>query len=203
MQTFEFKPALMRGRDNWTLDSGLVTHNGEPFCSLERVTAARYAEMSVKHTHSEWFELTVPGRVHRVSCNMPAGDDSNRQFRALCAAVLTDLVERKPDLQVTIGAGGAIRWAMFIIGAVAAVFGLIVLASIGLGAIRDAKVGFALVFSLGFVAFGAWLAWSYRPWAPPLLLPVSVARDLLSRLSVNEQPATAEKGGKNPEQDKR
>lgn len=190
MQTFEFKPAVLRSRSHWTLDSGLLTRNGQPFCDLGQVTQARYAEMSVRRTHSEWFELGYPGGRHRIACNMWPGDPHNTEFRKLCAAILSKLADRKPDLQVVIGAGGGVRWAMFLIGALSALFGLGVLLSIFMGGVNDGKVAFALLFSSGFILFGVWLGWAYRPWAPPLLMPVSAARDMLLRLAMDEKPAT-------------
>ena len=195
MQSFEFKPALMRGRTHWTLDSGQVTKNGEPFCSLDRVTGARFAQMTVKRSHSEWFELVIPGGHHRITCNMYPGDESNLQFRALCAAVLDDLARRKPDMQVAIGAGGGIRWAMFIIGLVAGLFGLAVMLLTATGAVRESKALFAILFGLGFAAFGAFIGWSYRPWAPPELISVADARDMLSELAAHGDPSSAEQDG--------
>ena len=189
MQTFEFKPAVLRSRSNWTLDSGLLTRDGQPYCDLGQVTGARYAEMSMQKSHSEWFELNYPGGRKRIACNMWPGDPHNTEFRKLCGAVLSELADRKPELQVVIGAGGAVRWAMFLIGAVAALFGLAVLLSIFMGGVNDGKVAFALLFSGGFILFGVWLGWSFRPWAPPLLVPVSAARDMLSRLAMDEKPS--------------
>lgn len=192
MKHFEFKPALMRGRNHWTLDSGLLTRNGEPFCDLGRVIRARFAEMTVRYTHSEWLDLYFEGGRHRISCNMPSGDESNTQFRALGGAILSELAERKPDLQVAIGAGGTIRWAMFIIGLLAGVTGLVFAGAALGGGVRESKTLFATLFGGGFILFGGLLAWRYRPWAPPLLLPVKAAGDMLARLALNDQPASTE-----------
>lgn len=189
MQTFAFKPAVLRRRTNWILDSGMLTRNGELFSDLGRITGVRYAEMSMRRSHSEWFELSFPGGRHRIPCNMWPGDENNTEFRKLCAAILSELAERKPDLQVVIGAGGAVRWSMFLIGLLAALFGLVVFLAVFAGGVRESKAAFALLSGGGFILFGVWLGWSYRPWVPPRVMGVSAARDMLSRLAMDKQPA--------------
>ena len=199
VQSFEFKPALMRGRDNWTLDAGFLTRNGELFCSLDNVAGVRFAQLSARHTHSSWLDLTLEDRKERISCNLPPGDESNSQFLALAAAILADLETRKPDLKVAFGAGGAVRIAMFAIGLLALVFGLIVWIILANGGVRESRALMAFLFAGGFVLFGGGLAWSYRPWAPAAMVPVETARLLVAGLALDDQPEQGQDDGEAPE----
>lgn len=203
VQSFEFKPALMRGRNNWTLDAGFLTRNGELFCSLDNITGVRFAQMRVRYTHSAWLDLAFAGGRHRITCNMPPGDESHSQFLTLVTSILDELSDRKPDMQVAMGAGSGVRWAMFLIGVFAALFGLAFLLITASGGVRESKALFAYVFGSGFTAFGVGLAWVYRPWAPPALLPVALARELIARLSLDHDPTETEADRHNPEDDKR
>ena len=199
VQSFEFKPALMRGRDNWTLDAGFLTRNGELFCSLDNVAGVRFAQLSARHAHSSWLDLTLEDRKERISCNLPPGDENNAAFLGLATAILADLEVRKPDLQVAFGAGGAVRIAMFAIGLVALAFGLVVWIILANGGVRESRALMAFLFAGGFVLFGAGLAWSYRPWAPPAMVPVETARLLVAGLALDDQPEQDEDGGEDPE----
>ncbi|MGB3627072.1 MAG: hypothetical protein WA989_14670 [Henriciella sp.] len=202
MQSFEFKAALLAGRKQWTLDSGLITKDGEPFCDLGRVDRALFAEMTVRYTHSEWFDLFHGRTRYRITCNLPDGDEHNMEFKRLVSAITTELAARDPDLPVAFGAGGGERKAMFTIGLLAFVFGAIILAALMMGGVRDSKAMFAMLFGGGFVLFGALTGWTSRPWASLPSLPASTAREIFARLAVQEDPSSAEPKGEGPEQDK-
>jgi len=189
----------MRGRDNWTLDAGFLTRNGELFCSLDNVVGVRFAQMTARHVHSSWLDLTLEDRRERISCNLPPGDENNTAFLGLTAAILEDLETRKPGLQVAFGAGGAVRMAMFAMGLVALVFGLVVWIILANGGVRESKALMAFLFAGGFVLFGGGLAWSYRPWAPPAMVPVETARLLVTGLALDEQPEQGEDASEQPE----
>ena len=120
----------------------------------------------------------------------------------LCVAALDNLAVRNPDLKVMFGAAGAVRWSMFGIGIAALAFGVIIALIAGSGGVNDGKALGAFVVGGAFVVFGAGLAWSYRPWAPPALLPVKTARDLLERLSLSRHPKGAEDGEEEDEDGK-
>ena len=202
VQSFEFKTALLSGRDNWTLDGGFLTRNGELFCSLDNVKRARFAQMTVRYSHSSWLDLHFGDRRQRITCNMHPGDDSHEAFLSLSAAILDELAARKPGMQVAFGAGGAIRWTMFLIGVAALVFGLGIFAAALMGGVGDDKRLFAMIFGGGFALFGAGLGWNYRPWAPPVTLSVDRARDVVAQLALDAEPQPAQDDGEQPEQDK-
>lgn len=202
VQSFEFKTALLSGRDNWTLDAGFLTRNGELFCSLDNVKRARFAQMTVRYSHSSWLDLHFEDRRQRISCNMHPGDESNREFLSLCSAILSDLATRKPGMSVAFGAGGGVRLAMFVIGVVALVCGLGMVMAAAMGGVREERVLFAMVFGGGFALFGAALGWTYRPWAAPVTLPIGTARDVLAGLALDSEPQAGEDQGEQPEQDK-
>ena len=110
MQSFEFKPALLRGRDNWTVDSGMLTCNGELYLSFADVTSLHFGEMTVRQTHSAWLDIETSETRHRIGCNAPRGDQNSEQFLALCQAIVADVSEKKPDLAMKVGVGGGARW---------------------------------------------------------------------------------------------
>lgn len=200
MQGFAFKPAVLRGGDNWTIDSGMLTRNGELYCSFANVKSARFAQMSTNRTHSAWLDLQTDLRNNRIGCNMPPGSADYVAFISLCTAVFEQLDQQEPKPPVAIGAGGGVRWSMFILGILTAIFGLF-MAIMGLaGAVnRGTELG-AIGGGCAAIVFGGWLGWSFRPWAPPLLLGPSVARDYVARLAPQDEPAKAEQQGEAPEQ---
>lgn len=202
VQRFEFKPAAMRDRNNWTLDGGFLTCNGELFSDLNAITSARFAELQVRQTYSAWLDLTYEEGRHRIACNMPRGDKNHTAFMQLSAAILSELAERKPDMKVTFGAVGAVRWAMFLIGFAAALFGVAILAFMMSGGSDPGEGLFVMIFGGAFLLMGTVIAWSFRPWAPPALLPVARARDLVVRLTVDQHPASGEDESEQPEEDK-
>ena len=202
VQRFEFKPALMRERNNWTLDGGFLTCNGELFSDLNAITSARFAELHVRHTYSTWLDLNYEGGRHRIACNMPPGDKNHTAFLQLTAATLSELAERKPDMKVTFGTVGAVRWALFLIGFAAGLFGLGILAFMLSGGTDRGDGLFVFLFGGAFLLFGGAMAWIYRPWAPPATLPVTRARDLVSRLALHHKPESGEDESEQPEEDK-
>jgi hypothetical protein len=199
MQSFEFKPALLRGRNNWTLDSGMLTRNGELYCSLATIEAARFAEITTSRTHSAWLDLYVGGRRLRIGCNYPRGDAHNRQFMGLSEAIFSGLEAIRPDVRVAIGAGGGARWAMFLIGAGTALFGMFMLVSGLLGQVNSEAGIFAVLAGLGAAALGVWMGWSFRPWAAPATLPVSAARQYVAQLNPKQGPEPTKQTGQPPE----
>lgn len=203
MQGFEFKPALLRGRDNWTIDSGMLTRNGELYCSFANVKAARFAQMTTSRNHTAWLDLKTDRRRNRIACNFHPASQDYQAFNTLCLAIMDELDRAVPDTRVAIGAGGGVRWSMFILGLLTAVFGVF-MTGMGLaGRVNDGTVLFAAMFGLGAVAFGLWLGWTFRPWAPPLTLSPSEARSYLARFSAEQQPAETEEQGEAPEQPER
>ncbi|WP_084395679.1 hypothetical protein [Henriciella aquimarina] len=202
IQSFEFKPALMRGRDNWTLDGGFLTKNGELFCDLGRIESARFAEMASQRVYTAWLDLYQGDGRHRIACNLRRPSEHNQQFMSLAASVLENLAAREPDMPVAFGAGSGVRWAMFLIGLLAGLFGLGLWASVAMGGTAQDETLFVLLFGGLFVVFGAGLGWAYRPWAPPRMLSASAARDLVRRFAANAGPQKGKDQGEDPEQDK-
>lgn len=192
MQGFEFKPALLRGRDNWTIDSGMLTRNGELYCSFANVTDARFAQMATSRNHTAWLDLQTDRRRNRIACNFPPASPDYQAFNALCLAVMEELESHKPGMRVAIGAGGGVRWSMFILGLLTMAFGVFMMGMGLAGRVNDGTVMFSAGFGLGAIALGAWFCWSFRPWAPPMTLSPSETRGYLARFSSKDEPAGAE-----------
>lgn len=190
MKSFEFKPALLRERNSWTIDSGMLTRNGELYCSLANVQHAQFGELSVKQTTNAWLDLNTETVGHRIVCNAPSGDPNREQFLALCRDLLGELSQIKPDMPVSIGVGGAARWSLFLIGVVAALFGLVMMGFSGQA--NQDKFLFALGAGAGFTLFGAVLAWAFRPWVAPKKMSPSDARDHVAARALHGDPAAAE-----------
>ncbi|WP_018146624.1 hypothetical protein [Henriciella marina] len=193
MKSFEFKPALLRERNNWTIDSGMLTRNGELFCSLANVQHAQFGDLSVKQTTNAWLDLNTGTAGHRIDCTAPPGDPDREQFLSLSRAILEELSQIKPEMSVSIGVGGAARWSLFLIGVIAALLGLALMGFSG-EASPDLFV-VALGAGGAFTIFGAVLAWAFRPWSAPKKMIPSDARDHVAARSLNSNPATAEQDG--------
>lgn len=200
MQSFEFKPALLRGRDNWTVDSGMLTCNGELYLSFANVTGLHCGELSARQTHSAWLDIETGGTRHRIGCNAPRGDQNNEQFLALCRAIVTEVAEVRPDLTMKVGVGGGARWTLFLLG-----LAMIVAGIVGMAFSQEARRGmelFSLAAGGGFALFGLLLAFMWRPGAGIRKLDLDEARAQLTGQSLNPDPAEAEKQGKTDEDDK-
>lgn len=200
MQSFEFKPALLRGRDNWTVDSGMLTCNGELYLSFADVTGLHFGEMTVRQTHSAWLNVETGETRHRIGCNAPRGDQNNEQFLALCWAIVGEVAEKKPDLTMKVGVGGGARWTLFLLG-----LAMIAAGIVGMAFSQEARRGmevFALAVGGGFALFGLLLAFMWRPGAGILVLNSDQALAHLAARSLNPDPAKAEKQAKTEEDGK-
>lgn len=112
VQSFQFQPGPAWGRNNWTLDGGFLTRNGELFSNLDTIEGAGFAEAPDRNQPSAWLELKFASGRHRIACNMPPGDENHAAFMQLAAAILGAISERDPDMKVAIGSG-ALRWLFF------------------------------------------------------------------------------------------
>ncbi|MEQ8559073.1 MAG: hypothetical protein RIB03_12215 [Henriciella sp.] len=201
VQSFEFKPALMRGRDNWTLDGGFLTRNGELFCDLGMVDSARFAEMSSQRSYAAWLDLHEGKTRRRIACNIRRPSDQNREFMSLAGAVFEHLAERKPELKVAIGAGSGVRWAFFIMGALMVLGAIAFMIAETIMDAPQSEILVALIFCALFAGVGGLMAANNRPWAPPLELTADRARQVIARLMQDSEPAPGKGDGDQPEQD--
>ncbi len=112
VQSFQFQPGPAWGRNNWTLDGGFLTRNGELFSNLDTIEGAGFSEAAGRQKPSAWLELKFASGCHRIACNMPYGDENHAAFMQLATAILDALAERDPDMRVSIG-GGVLRWLFF------------------------------------------------------------------------------------------
>jgi len=200
VQSFEFKPALLRGRDNWTVDSGMLTCNGELYLSFANVTGLQFGELSVRQTHSAWLDVETSNSQHRISCNAPRGDSHSEAFLALCSAIVGEVAEVKPDVTMKVGVGGGSRWSLFLLG-----LAMIVAGIAGMALSQEARRGmelFALAAGGGFVMFGMLMAFTWRPGAGVRRLNLDEARAHLAARSLNRDPADGERNGETNEEGK-
>lgn len=203
MKSFEFKPSLLRERDNWTIDSGMLTCNGELFCSLANVEQVHFAEMEAQQSRTTWLDLKAADNTRRrISCTAPAGDENGEQCLALYRETLDALAALKPEMKVSVGAtGGGSRWAVFLLGIIGVVAGLAALGAVPGGLIAPALEVYALSAGAVLTLGGAALAFFFRPWVAPKRLNVSEARDYVASLSLDGDPSGAEQQGEAPEDD--
>ncbi|HIG23637.1 MAG TPA: hypothetical protein EYG02_04255 [Henriciella marina] len=194
MQSFEFKPALLRGRDNWTVDSGMLTCNGELYLSFANVTGLHFGELRARQTHSAWLDVETGDRRHRIGCNAPPGDQNYEQFLALCRAIVGEVAEARPDVTLKVGVGGAPRWIFFLLG-----LAMILAGIAGMAFSQEARGGmelYALIAGGCFAVVGLLIAFIWRPGTGIRKLDLDEARAHLAARSLNPDPAEAEKQGK-------
>lgn len=198
MQSFEFKPALLRGRDNWTVDSGMLTRNGELYLSFADVTGLHFGELSVRQTHSAWLDIETSANRHHISCNAPPGDTNREAFLAFCAAIVSEVGDVKPDVMMKVGVGGGPRWILFLLG-----LSMILAGIAGMALSQEARRGmemFALVAGAGFAVVGMVMAFVWRPGSGIRNLNLDDARTHLAARALHRDPAKGEGDGEADEE---
>ncbi|MCA8896561.1 MAG: hypothetical protein KDA48_14980, partial [Amphiplicatus sp.] len=129
----------------------------------------RSSELILKHKDGAW-------RIRLGDGNPSRKDATNRKaYFAACAALLANAAKVKPDLEVTVGSGSALRWIMSAFGALSLIIGLYV----AFGSLGSFLAGqwidglFFLALSLAFAGSGAGMAISFNPFAPRERMPAA------------------------------
>ena len=162
MREYTFKPAPLRKAESWAIKDGhLMRRGGAAALELSAVSGATWGEVSYRGTRNTWLNLTGPNGVYKLECN--DFGDGRAEFLRLLGDVVSELEVTNPTLQVKIGYVGAARMAMFIIGVVGMLAGLVFLWA-GISGNVKRNEGLAIVFGLGFIVLMAPLAWGSRPW---------------------------------------
>lgn len=179
-QSFRFKPALLRGAQDWVLEGSDLRTPHDRF-NLNLVTETRFAEMGIKRG----------GVIRRLDLSHPEGklsigvtgvaSDTNVQTHAdLVGAILARLAERDADLPLIIGEGGAPRFAMFLTG----LFSLLAAAGLAIAVVvGNGRSNMEVFLSIGVLAvFGLVIAARYWPWRSLPVLSVGMAPALMAAL---------------------
>jgi len=129
----------------------------------------RSSELILKHKDGAW-------RIRLGDGNPYGKDATNRDaYFAACTAILANAAKVKPDLEVTVGSGSAIRWIMSAFAALSVIIGLTVaFGSLGAFLSRQWVDGFFfLALSLAFAGSGAGMAISFNPFAQRERIPAA------------------------------
>lgn len=170
MQEYTFKPALLRRARTWAVRDGHVLRKGaDKALKLSDVTKATWGEISYRGTRNTWLHLTGPDGVTKIECGDSGNSQERETFLRFVKAVCKALIDENPDLAIRQGGGVGLKWSMFIIGLIGALFGL---AFVFAGLTGQLKRGEMMAVISGglMVAFLGLLAWNYAPWRPGLIL---------------------------------
>jgi hypothetical protein len=163
MREFSFSPAALRKMQVWTIKDGhLLRRGGDRAVKLADLSAVAWGSFAYRGTQSQWLHLTGAQGVTKVECNAVGGSDQDT-FEALVSAIAQEAAAVNPNLRVHTSGGGGYMWAMFVIGGLGAICGLVFLISGLLGLVRQGEV-LAILLGGGLAAvFGA-MAWHFAPW---------------------------------------
>lgn len=172
MREYVFKPAALRGEQVWTIKDGhLMRRGGARAIKLADVTGAVWGRFAYRGTQSQWFHLKDAGGLTKIECNVIAGGDQ-AVFEELVGDVCEAIAQHNPDLKVHISGGGGYMWAMFIIGVLGGVFGLVFLLAGLLGWVKRSEMELILVGG-GMAAVLSSMAWRFAPWRAKQFVPMA------------------------------
>lgn len=177
---FSYKPALLRRAEPWRID-GTMLRGPNRSLDLTTVTGCVLADMGLKRGglirrldllhHEGKFSLSVTG--------MGPSEEVHKHLD-LVVAIFARLSQLNPELQVTFGEGGGIRWTMFLIGAAALAFTAVLVGAVLSGSGRSTPEVFSSSAALGL--FGLYVSVHYWPFRPRPALSVGTAGPLIEKL---------------------
>lgn len=148
-----------------------MRRGGKSAFPLALTDHASWGDLAYRGTRSAWLHLSAGETSVKLNCNDNGAGDDRAVFLQLVGAVLDELAEAQPDLEIRYDGGGPFGRAMFIIATLGGLAGLALISAVVSGAVQQnglilAGVGVLMAFGLGT------LAWTYRPWqAPPSARP--------------------------------
>jgi len=164
MREFTFKPAMIGADQTWALKDGYLMRKGaDRAIKLSEVTRASWNDMTLRGERSTWLHLTDATGVVKVEGSDSGGETNREILLSLVRAVLEDLEQEAPTLEVRIDGGDAVRRATFIIFAIATLAGLFFFYAGTTGMVVRGAVWAMLGGGLG-AAFAGYMAWTYAPW---------------------------------------
>lgn len=103
MQTFRFKPAVLRKQQTWVLDGNRLVCEGGPEIDLAKIEGGRLTDMMARRIVTSAFKLNVNGRNVTIVCNDTRAGANRIQYLNLCLAMVARLAEIKPELELDYG----------------------------------------------------------------------------------------------------
>lgn len=161
MREYTFKPAPIRKAQTWAIKDGhLMQRGAAQALDLGTVASVSWNTVTYRGTRSAWLHLKSDHGVTKIECNDHGGGRDD--FFALVDAILQELGRVQPDLQVAHGYSAPWRIALFILGIVGTLLGLVlvfvaVTNLTGRGSVEAGIAGLALLVLLFPVA------WTCRP----------------------------------------
>jgi hypothetical protein len=173
MQEYAFKPSALTREQVWTIKDGhLLKRGGDKAVKLSDLKGATYGSFAYRGTQSEWLHLNGPGGETKLTCNMVGGPDL-AAYHGLLRAVAVELSDVNPSLPIKSGGGQAYQVAMFIIGLLGAIAGIVFVLAGALGWAKRSEIMLMIVGAGMALSLGA-LAWSNAPWrGATILTPVA------------------------------
>ncbi|MBI1263907.1 MAG: hypothetical protein GC187_04150 [Alphaproteobacteria bacterium] len=188
MTTVTLRPAPVSAPVTITLTEDTIS-DGAVSLALADILHVRHSSRLFRRVRSDYVDLTDrAGARLRIACSGPAGRwggfEDSAAFITLTAALASALAERQPELTVCLEDSMLWRRVCFGMGLVTALSGAGVAGfAIHDGVDMDRAAG-PLVVMGGMALFGAFLAWSSRPWRPERTIPMATWRALTAQAAL-------------------
>lgn len=193
MQKFEFKPALLKGKEIYHLKGQVLCLTGKSGweISLADVERAGLVDQKVKGQRMSRLDLFVGGQRHSMALNQAAlgwrESPDAVGFLALLKAVAEGLLVANPSLEVSLGEYGKFRVWMFVMGLISALSGVaILLTALAIG-VDNTSVITAIVPVIVLIGFGSLTSRAYWPWTKLPQVRVAELPKVLAFLESGDQ----------------
>lgn len=179
-EEYAFKPAVLSSEQTWTIKDGhLMRRGGKSAFPIAKTDRANWGDLAYRGTRSAWLHLSAGEDTVKLNCNDNGSGDDRRVFLQLIGAVLSELSDSNPGLEIRHDGGGPFGRAMFVLLSLGALFGAAFIAAVIAGAVNQNQfivigIGLLMLFGMGS------LAWTYRPWQAPMVATPDDLRQLLS-----------------------
>lgn len=170
----------MRGQHCYVVSSDTVACHGDDGWTLplDKVQTANFVQHRMGDQLMWRLDLGDGENLFRIATSSPhstrAESEDCAAFVALCQQLSETLSEKDPDFRIGYGEYGKARVAMFAIGVVSTLAGIVIMiAALLSGVSGDRLIGGGIAMGV-LVIFGLVLARGYSPWRNPI--PIDVGR---------------------------
>jgi hypothetical protein len=182
MITVSLRPAPLSAPVTLTLGEDTVS-DGAVTLKLADIVHVRHSSRTFRRVRSDYVDLSDgAGARLRIACSGPAGRwggfDDSAAFITIIAAIAKALADRQPELTVCLEDSMLWRWVYFVMGLVMVLFGVGFAGFVIHDGVDMDRAAGPLVVLGGMALFGAFLAWSSRPWRPERTISMATWRAL-------------------------
>lgn len=188
MITVTLRPAPVSAPVTLTLGEDTIS-DGSVSLALADIVHVRHSSRLFRGVRSDYVDLTErAGARLRIACSGPAGRwggfEDSAAFITIIAAVAESLADRQPELTVCLEDSMLWRWVYFVMGLVMVLFGVGFAGFVIHDGVDMDRAAGPLAVLGGMALFGAFLAWSSRPWRAERTIPMATWRALTAQAAL-------------------